>query len=867
MSTQSPDDEDVDPTYLAIFSQHLTDFRAHLVGRPDGDDPSYASFYAPNACWSAAEKDAFFRGLAVHSRLRPDLIAAEVKTKTVPDVCSYIALLEQADQEASKGGRDVHARLMRKYHLPAAEVSDEWLAHEERMAERLIQFEHSHALDTLLRKREEETNARRKATKARKGGARTASNERDREGERVRREEFDKWLTQKEADWEGQDLLASLDKVGLAALDRMLRDDEEGRAFRLDAHVNPSESNTVLDAMDVDDLGAPTPGISEELIDPALLDLSRPSSSLQPTSSSSSPTTHSVPLAEPFQPRTPPFATSPLPEGPGQSSSPSVAPSLTTHGGSTIGSEDISQMSPTSRRRHQKRLYMRRKRAQNTGAAVDENAERLKPGRKPRMQPPRPNARPTTPVARPGSAGATEQMNVEDGTSLGDAARSGTGVSGDKSTYRHHKPSGKTLPYKRQLDFISNGVDVQRLREEGLDLFHLQALSKLMHTYNELHDVSSSVGSAISAETLSLLRGLVVQFVSRVMSIAIVVREQERIAKLQTKAWRLTENQVISTSNVKSALTLYGADSLSTRSHFNGLLRKLDLEEDGDADVNEQANGNDARDNHDMDDHAAPDVAAHTDGNCVKDETADISFQPLSCLRTIFPPFINPPSSGLHVGDSSGSIDPSTYMPWPSSILLSSAAEPKEDGDEDEDEDEDDPDLLSDESDREELARELHHENALDHEDRLYDAEVERALWKRSGMLPSAAANLAAAQPAHDDASHARAPDQSPPRKRQRKTRGDEPVARELRHGGVTADERDVEAELFDDAGADEDEDYDDGEDEVEMVEKDASAASSAGKKRKMGSARVSQQSLWYRKPNPHGRIKSAVYVLDSDEE
>ena len=63
-------------------------------------------------------------------------------------------------------------------------------------------------------------------------------------------------------------------------------------------------------------------------------------------------------------------------------------------------------------------------------------------------------------------------------------------------------------------------------------------------TYNELHDVPSTVASKISADTLRLLHGLVVRFVSQVMSRAIVVREQERIAKLQTKAWRVRENQV-----------------------------------------------------------------------------------------------------------------------------------------------------------------------------------------------------------------------------------------------------------------------------------------------------------------------------------
>ena len=63
-------------------------------------------------------------------------------------------------------------------------------------------------------------------------------------------------------------------------------------------------------------------------------------------------------------------------------------------------------------------------------------------------------------------------------------------------------------------------------------------------TYNQLHDIPESVGSEISGETLRMLRGLVVNFVAEVMSRATVWRERERVAKLQTKAWRLRENQV-----------------------------------------------------------------------------------------------------------------------------------------------------------------------------------------------------------------------------------------------------------------------------------------------------------------------------------
>lgn len=62
--------------------------------------------------------------------------------------------------------------------------------------------------------------------------------------------------------------------------------------------------------------------------------------------------------------------------------------------------------------------------------------------------------------------------------------------------------------------------------------------------YNQLHDVPAEVASQITVETFQLLYAIVAQFIAEVMSRAITSREQERIAKLQTKAWRLRENQV-----------------------------------------------------------------------------------------------------------------------------------------------------------------------------------------------------------------------------------------------------------------------------------------------------------------------------------
>ncbi|KAI0770015.1 hypothetical protein C8Q74DRAFT_866300 [Fomes fomentarius] len=836
-------DDDVDSTYLSIFSEHLADFREHLAGRDPEVGPLPASFFAPRAFWTAAEKDAFFKALAVHSRLRPDLIAEEVKTKTIPDVCVYLAMLERAAKEMPEAatyvrhnGQSVDVKLSRK-ELPAAlEVSDEWIDYEEHMATSMIILDRAYESDVVSGEREEEVNSRRSTVRAWWGAGRTASNERDRAGEKERREAFEQWLAQRKAEWEGEDLLLSLDKVDLATLDRMLRDDEEGRAFQLESVGD----RTLFGTTEVDDTRPPD--ISEDLIDPVLLQLSQPrAQSRSPDPSEIAlgdmPTTlpphENIPLPPLSQPQrayyfdstlTPAHLVTSDVEAPAVNPTSSTTPSVKTDEG-TLDGEDPSQMSPASRRRYQKRLYMRRKRAKETGAPVIENAERLKPGRKPKNR-----AKKATPATEEAQQdAATPSVAAEDE---------------DRSAYRHPNVSGRTLPYKRQLDFVSKGVDVPRLRREGLDLFHLQGVSRLMQTYNELHDVDSTIASEISADTLRLLRALVVRFVSQAMSRAIISKEQERIAKLQTKAWRLKENQVVSSANVKHALALFGAESLSKRAHFARLLQKLDLEEDED----EETEDEDRQSQHPVSAGLDDDViAAEVEVEDVCDDGSDVEdtrlpLEPPPLLRMIFPPFMHSPSSGLHFGDAPDELDPSVYMPWPSSSLLSTASEPPRD-----------EDLLPEELDEGELTRELTEDKTLEWDDNNVDKQGQEALWVRVGRIVAGPASTAEKPMAEEkpEPSCGRAAER-PPRKRRRKA-----SENGERKDDGSADERDVEAELLGDATNADDDDPD-------AVEE--AAPRGARKKRKLGGTTyLSQHQLRFQEPDPDGRIKSAVYVLDSD--
>lgn len=291
------DDSDtpLDSIYAAQLSEHLDQVRAHLAGQ-DGPTPS-PSFNAPRAFWTSTEKNLFFHALSVHSRARPDLIAHEIKTKTTTDVCIYLNLLEDA-------ARNVGA-LRSEDRDAAIEVSDNWIATEEKYARALMRAEPDAEEEALQQQREEEMRIHRLAIRAPK----KRGQERDRDGEKARKAAFDLWLYDKQKDWETEDALRDFDAPMLTAVYRVLREAEE--AGKED----------------------------EQLMDPALGDASLLGSTANP---------NAIP------------ARAPDPEG----------------------TQSSAELSPGARRRLQKRLHMRKKRAEAKGVPLDETAGRLKTGRK-----------------------------------------------------------------------------------------------------------------------------------------------------------------------------------------------------------------------------------------------------------------------------------------------------------------------------------------------------------------------------------------------------------------------------------------------------------------------------------------------------
>ncbi|KAH9933157.1 uncharacterized protein BXZ73DRAFT_46610 [Epithele typhae] len=672
-------EEEVDRTYISLFCETVQDFHHHLAGKHDTDQLP-RSRQPPNAYWSKAEKDLFFRALSIHSRLRPDLIAQEVKTKSVPDVYTYILQLQQAVQDVGNGVLKAPPALERDDFPAAIESSADFLAFEEQAAQSMIALAPVMGAEDLNKERDDHSRAFRASLVPLDH---EHSSHRDREGERRRREQLDLWVRERRARWEVEDMLCSLDKDGLAALDRLLREDEEeewtgGEKGGGKVESEPPENMMLVDEHDPLFAGSfsdPLQGngavevkqmTEDSLIDPLLLAVS----GITPKAASPQVQTNAS------QPHTPS-----LPEPP-------LLPPLALNTSSTLfhensvantGAEDqdVSQMSPTSRRRYRKRLHMRRKRAKAAGVDADEDVSRMKPGRKAKRRPSQ--ARASTSRSRATSL-APDDTDDEDDDAAEDT--------------RHPHISGATRTYKRQMQFLSMGITPDRLRQEGLGLFHFGGFMRLMRTYNRLHDVPKQVVSQISAETLSLLYSLVVTFVAQVMSRTITWREQERLAKMQTKVWRQKDNQArdIYGTHVKHALTLYGAEFLDKDAHFAGLLASFDSPSDeDDAQFPVSDHGSCSRSVDDND----PETGTVDEGS-----TASSS---LSLLRTIFPPIYHLPSS-IHPSDpkstAADGVVPATFMPW---LAAPAVGEPPHEDD-----------LLSVDFPQQDMEAELDEEDELD---------------------------------------------------------------------------------------------------------------------------------------------------------
>ncbi|KAF5354776.1 hypothetical protein D9756_005293 [Leucocoprinus leucothites] len=488
----SHDDSPKLPPYLILFNRHLEQLRDHLSGT--SHNHVHTTTTLDDVEWEASEKDAFFYALSVHSRLRPDLIAASIQTKNEVEVLEYMAYLEEGlqreDLQGSHGCRK---------NLPLAhEVSEIWVAWEEENAERL----------------------------------------------RVNEE-----IWSAKPDCDTKDL------------------------NEIQAHIDESSRNLPLG-------GVPYLTYGHLVVLDSMLGADKNEASNSVANSAGDDTCSAQSLTEVG-------STSPI-----RTLQDSASPPLNLNKSAPIPSQrdlnpsgedspNIQDMSPRSRRRYQKRMHMRRKRAQTKGGEVDTTTEKLRPGHRKKSTQSlsrfvtRNNGQDDQDIESL-KAADTVMSDVQD--PAGDIDQ----ISEPENTEVEDDPRFTTLatrlPYQMaRSDLHRCHVNAASLVTNGLDIFNHRKIGKLSQLYISGYDrdlISEDV--SINTELLVLLLGVLKDFLVQTMSRVIVLEEEHERFRGRTKVWRKNsdeaKNGVIDKSAIQFALKTMGITSENTDQYFAGLL-------------------------------------------------------------------------------------------------------------------------------------------------------------------------------------------------------------------------------------------------------------------------------------------------------
>ncbi|KAG6917313.1 hypothetical protein DXG01_002971 [Tephrocybe rancida] len=698
-----------DSSYAFQFRKHLIEVRAHLAGL-NGDDPP-PSFTPPIGYWTPLEKNAFFHALSVHSRLRPDLVAASISTKSVIDVCAYIDSLDEAI------ARDRRLLLPRSDLPGAMEVSNAWILREEIMSEDISPLDAGWVRDTLLSQREEEVTARKAAPQSEAGAT----------GHGPNNENLETWEHDRRRHWRREDALNMLECHHLKVMERILKDAEGGDVDVEDVHSEDQEPEEPgpLPPPDAEpsDRTAHVSIIHDGLIDPRLLQLSGLPVPDQPFIEDPVPQRHfeALPDVEHSHDTLPAFNTASSPPPP---HAPLVVQPLDYPRSPSPDSDretaiDHSNLSPASRRRVQKRLHMRRKRAAQRGDAVNEATVKLRPGRKAkRQQTLKPRGKQH--VAQLEQAQLEEGEGEENALMAVDQNREEAAMStsltppeeapqqkaevgddderhdSDASRERHRNNSGMTKPYKIKRDFATMGIDADTLIDGNLGHFHLSALSRLMTFYKSGYDIKgSSTATSISADTIRLLSAILVEFVTEAVHRSIISREQENSMKAGIKVYHQT-NDDITAENVTHVLEMMGMVGMSKDQYFAQLLGEETPEHEESAEEDDD-DAEDATDEIGEDDQGDEDDLPDA-------ERPTLYPMLLPLHREIHPPLVMLPKSLL----------PRTPARSGPTLAM-------------------DDKLIPTEPDNDEVLEELDDEMALDAADQALAYEYEADLWKVFG--------------------------------------------------------------------------------------------------------------------------------------
>ncbi|KAG8220465.1 hypothetical protein J3R82DRAFT_3160 [Butyriboletus roseoflavus] len=700
--------------------------------------------------WTPAEHDALFRAISVHSRWRPDLIAACVPTRTEWEVWMYLEVLEEGagTLATQRGGDDVNMQdnsgderrdvdmqvdgssSDSRSHSgsdtdedqnldlcePALEVSQTWIDVEERMASWIVREEYLASVKGVADADAEDVDDR--PPKRKRGRPRGAG--KGRTHNRIRRQTVSSEgfrspvhrspspRPSSTSAREREALMGRLELSHLMVLDGVLREYEEAIKEKSKSREGSVVAATPIEHGDAEaprvrgaevlglspQITAPqgtsiVPSPSNAVIDPVLLALSYPAGCQPGRKPSKSTLTSCAPAHVPTQ------GPSSLPNAscqPTSSSQPGTNNTFTfplrsaapTNPNPTANDEsDLSLFSPRSRRRIQKRLHMRRKRAllRENGAASEDavhaGIDRLKPGKK----------------GKKARSERNEPSLVSTSVSCSEAP-SDVETQLPENVLKKGK-AGLTLPYKLKAQFAELGIDAEYLRGQGMDFLNLSALGKLMGLCSSLEhgeeeaDVSV-IAKSIDAQLIRHLQAAMVMFVTDVLHRVIVWREREIRLKQRSQAWR--HGDQITIAAVEHAVEAIGARHHSHKDYFKSLGVY----------------------------HTEPSSApAHASEELDPDaEAMGRSAEPpgLSSHRDVYTPLIHPPSAWRM-----GSLAclTRTYEGEATRRRRGTSAEIAEE------------ELMSDETDEEALEAELEEEEKTDVRDMELGAREEEGLWHR----------------------------------------------------------------------------------------------------------------------------------------
>ena len=427
----------LNPKYLSHLLDNINATQDHLTG--NDNTPLSPSFLSPGAIWTPQEKNAFFHALSVHSRFRPDLISHEIKTKSVSDVCNYLYVLQLA---ASQQEDTVLDSQWRQNLQIAMEVSSEWVVMEEETALDIIGREKDWQREFVTEKRRAKLKLLKSTLKTELHGI-----EPSRRKAKLQQEIANTDLRDRQEDFCG-----SLGSLELAAIGPILREaiHSPGQGVGLEtAQMFPFSAT----------------GGGSNILD----------ANAATTLTSSISATFSVASMQ----------SSPNPARPQLNSKGKSSPQSSSERSHSCSPQQDSKavlagLSPASRRRYQKRLYMRRKRASVSGVtAIDESLERLKPGRKGVKRSPSPEDK----MRRALELSTPEDRVVEDsGDTI--SAHEADGSSVSQKGY----PRAKQMVIDKLRGLDLSADEVRRL---GLGVLNPEGVAKMLK-YDAYHLISST---------------------------------------------------------------------------------------------------------------------------------------------------------------------------------------------------------------------------------------------------------------------------------------------------------------------------------------------------------------------------------------